>query len=77
MRQTGNCWIVQFGLQSNLVDWIVFDNPYSKSDLGFGLPIQFLHFNPNPQKSYFLSMNCNFMTPHIKQSQAIFKNIIF
>ncbi len=27
-----DCWIVQSGLQSNLVDWIVIDNPYSELD---------------------------------------------
>jgi len=30
-------WIAQSGLQSNLVDWIVIDNPKSKLDFGFGL----------------------------------------
>ncbi len=34
-----DCWIAQSGLQSNLVDWIVIDNPNSKLDFGFGLPI--------------------------------------
>ncbi len=29
------CWIAQSGLQSNLVDCIVIDNPKSKSDLDF------------------------------------------
>jgi len=42
-----DCWIAQSGLQSSLVDWIVIDNPKSKSDLG--LSIQFCHFNPNPK----------------------------
>jgi hypothetical protein len=32
-----DCWIVQYGLQSNLEDWIVIDNPKSKSDFRFGL----------------------------------------
>ncbi len=36
-----NCWIAQSGLQSNLVDWIVIDNPKSKLDFGFGLSIHF------------------------------------
>jgi len=36
------------GLQSNLVDWIVIDNPKSKLDFGFGLSIQFCYLNPNP-----------------------------
>jgi hypothetical protein len=40
-------WIA--GLQSSLVGWIVIDNPKSKSDFGFGLSIQYLHFNPNPK----------------------------
>jgi len=48
---TGCCWIVLSGLQSNLVDWIVIDNPKSKLNFGFGLSIQFLHFNPNPKKN--------------------------
>jgi hypothetical protein len=45
-----DCWIAQSGLQSNLVDWIVIDNLKSKLDFGFGLSIQFFHFNPNPKK---------------------------
>jgi len=28
---------------------LVIDNPKSKSDFGFGLSIQFCHFNPNPK----------------------------
>jgi hypothetical protein len=28
-----DCWIAQSGLQSNLVDWIVIDNPKLKLDL--------------------------------------------
>jgi len=48
-------WIAQSGLQSNLVDWIVIDNPKSKLDFGFGLSIQFCHFNPNPKlHNYFI-----------------------
>jgi hypothetical protein len=43
-------------MQSNLLDWTVIDNPKSKLDLGFGLSIQFFHFNPNPKSSnYFLT----------------------
>jgi hypothetical protein len=49
-----DCWIGQSVLQSSLVDWIVIDNPKSKSDFGFGLLIQFLHFNPNPKAIIFL-----------------------
>jgi len=49
MLVTGYCWIAQSGLQSNLVDWIGIDNPKSKLDFGFGLSIQFCHFNPNPK----------------------------
>jgi hypothetical protein len=45
-----DCWIAQSGLLSNLVDWIVIDNPKSKLDFGFGLSIQFSCFNPNPKK---------------------------
>jgi hypothetical protein len=48
-----DCWIAQSGLQSDLVDWIVIDNPKSKLDFGFGLSIQFCHFNPNPKRSSF------------------------
>jgi hypothetical protein len=44
-----DCWIAQSGLQSNKVDWIVIDNRKSKLDFGFGLSIQFYHFNPNPK----------------------------
>jgi len=48
-------WIAQSGLQSNLVDWIVIDNPKSKSNFGFGLSIQLFHFNPNPKyQNYFI-----------------------
>jgi hypothetical protein len=50
----GYCWIAQSGLQSNLVDWIVIDNPKSKFDFGFGLSIHFLYFNPNPKAIIFL-----------------------
>jgi hypothetical protein len=54
----GYCWIgsldcsIRIAIQ--LVDWIVIDNPKSKSDFGFGLSIQFLHFNPNPKAITFL-----------------------
>jgi hypothetical protein len=50
-----DCWIAQSGLQSNLVDWIVIDNAKSKLDFGFGLPIQFFYFNPNPKKVQIFS----------------------
>jgi len=37
------------------VDSIVIDNPKSKLDFGFGLSIQFCHFNPNPKyHNYFI-----------------------
>jgi hypothetical protein len=37
------------------VNWIVIDNPKSKLDFGFGLSIQFCHFNPNPKyQNYFI-----------------------
>jgi hypothetical protein len=49
-----DCWIAQSGLQSNLVDWIVIDNPKSILDYGFGLSIQFFPFNPN---SNYCSLN--------------------
>ena len=49
-----DCWIVQSGLQSVLLDWIVIDNPISKLDFWFGLAIQQCLFNPNPKKSIFL-----------------------
>jgi len=50
-----DCWIAQSGLHSNLEDWIVIDNPKSKLDFGFGLSIQFRHFNPNPKyQNYFI-----------------------
>jgi hypothetical protein len=45
-----DCWIDQSGLQSILLDWIVIDNPISKSGFGFGLSIQQFQFNPNPKK---------------------------
>ncbi len=51
-----DCWIAQSGLQSDLVDWIVIDNPKSKLDFGFGLSIQFFHFNPNPKRSNYFSL---------------------
>jgi len=50
-----DCWIAQSGLQSNLVDWTVIDNPKSKLDFGFGLSIQLCHFNPNPIHQIILS----------------------
>jgi hypothetical protein len=50
-----DCWFAQSGLQSNLVDWIVIDNPKSKLDFGFGLSIHFCHFNPNPKYHNYLS----------------------
>jgi hypothetical protein len=53
-------------LQSSLVDWIVIDNPKSKLDFGFGLSIQFLHFNPNPKAIIFLIKKPK--TPAIKPS---------
>jgi hypothetical protein len=59
-------WIAQSGLQSNLVDWIVIDNPKPKSYFGFGFSIQFCHFNPNPKyqnhfikKLKFYSASCS------------------
>jgi hypothetical protein len=54
-------WIAQSGLQSSLVDWIVIDNPNSKLDFGFGLSIQFFHFNPNPKKfkNFFIKLKYN------------------
>ncbi len=53
-----DCWIAQSGLQSNLVDCIVIDNPNSKLDFGFGLSIQFCCFNPNPKyQNYFIKKN--------------------
>ena len=45
-----DCWIDQSGLKSVLLDWIVIDNPISKSGFGFGLSIQQFHYNPNPKK---------------------------
>jgi hypothetical protein len=64
-------WIAQSGLQSNLVHWIVIDNPKSKSDFGFGLSIQFCHFNPNPiYHNYFIKkLKCHAPT---MLSQATF-----
>jgi len=50
-----DCWIDQSIFQSNFVDWIVIDNPKSKLDFGFGLSIQFCHFNPYPKyQNYFI-----------------------
>jgi hypothetical protein len=56
-------WIAQSGLQSNLVDWIVIDNPKSKLDFGFGLSIQFFHFNPNPIKFTLFFIKLKFHEP--------------
>jgi hypothetical protein len=55
-----DCWIDQSGLQSNLADWIVIDNPKSKLDFGFRLSIQFFPFNPNPKKLKFLFIKLKF-----------------
>jgi hypothetical protein len=43
------------------VDWIVIDNPNSKLDFGFGLSIQFFHFDPNPKKfkKFFIKLKYN------------------
>jgi len=56
-------WIAQSGLLSSLIDCIVIDNPKLKLDFGFGLSIQFFHFNPNLTNQniilivYFLKLN--------------------
>jgi hypothetical protein len=55
-----DCWIAQSGLQSNLMDWIVIDNPKSKLDFGFGLSIQCFPFNPNPKKFKLLFIKLKF-----------------
>jgi len=52
------------GLQSNLVDWIVIYNPKSKSDFGFGLSIQYCHFNPNPKYQNYFIKKLNFIVHH-------------
>jgi len=73
-----DCWIVQSGLQSDLVDWIVNDNPKSILDFGFGLSILFFHFNPNPKKNqnYVIKM-LKFHSPScsINESKLIFIKI--
>jgi len=40
------------------------DNPKSKSDFGFGLSIQFCHFNPNPKYHNFFIKKLNFIVHH-------------
>jgi len=64
-----DCWIAQ----SNLVDWIVIDNPKSKLDFGFGLSIQFWNFNPNPKYHNYFIKKLKFHSASGKQwSQATF-----
>jgi len=66
-------WIAQ----STLVDWIMIDNSKSKSDFGFGLSIQFCHFNPNPKYQNYFFRNLNFIlvyqTPTMKPSYFLSK----
>jgi len=64
-------WIAQSELQTNLVDWIVIDNPKSKSDFGFGLSIQFCHFNPNSICQNYFIKKLKFHAPTML-SQATF-----
>ncbi len=58
-----DCWIAQSGLQSILVDWIVIDNPKSKTDFGFVLDCQssFCISIQIQKQSYFLSRNQKLM----------------
>ncbi len=49
-----NC-LIRIG--TNLVDWIMIDNPKSKLD--FGLSIHFFHFNPN-SKMQIISQEIKF-----------------
>ncbi len=51
----GYCWIAQSGLQSNLEDWIVIDNPKSKLDFGFVIvnPVFSFHSNSNKVRIIF------------------------
>jgi hypothetical protein len=67
-----DCWIAQCRLQSNLMDWIVIDNPKSKLDFGFELSIQFCHFNPNPKYQNYFIKKLNFIVHHAPTSQATF-----
>jgi len=57
-------------LQSNLVDWIVIDNPKSKLDFGFGLSIHFCHFNPNPKYHYYFIMILKFHSASCSSNEA-------
>jgi len=76
--------MVKSGLQSNLVDWIVIDNPKSQLDFGFGFSIQFCHFNPNSKKSNYFFKKLKFQTSASNSNNEpkllsikIFKQLIF
>ena len=66
-----DCWIVQSGLQSILLYWIVIDNPISKSGFGFGLSIQKFQFNPDPKNHYFYYLLLKFHRNFSKPSQIL------
>jgi hypothetical protein len=80
-RQTGKQGIA--GLQSNLVDWFVIDNPKSKLDFGFGLSIKFCHFNPNPKLHNYFIKKLKFHSASYSNNEAkllfikIFKQLIY
>ena len=48
------------------MDWIAIENPKSKSDFGFGLSIQFCHFNPNPKYNNYFIKKLKFHMLHAK-----------
>jgi len=53
-----DCWIAIYS-----VDWIVIDNPKSKSDFGFGMSIQLFHFNPNKKIRIFIKKLIMHLSP--------------
>ncbi len=77
-----DCWITHSGSQSNLVDWIVINNPKLKSDFGFDLSILFLHFNPNPKAIIFLirkqkaKVQANTYLKHLKENGRSLANLM-
>jgi len=81
--ESAYCWIALSRLQSSLVDWIVIDNPKSKSDFGFGLSIQFCHFNPNPKYQNHFIKKLKFHSASFSNDEAktlfikIFKQLIY
>ncbi len=71
-------WIAQYGLQSNLLDWIVIDNLKD-----FVLSTQLCHFNPNPKYLNYFIKKFEFHCISCSKKEAkllfikIFKQLIY